>query len=276
MRLACPSRRLFAALSGAALLTTASAQDAPVRPQPPPDPRRAALQPDSELRVLTIRHVDVMELAQTVQSFAGAMREPAFIAPYPATQRLVLAANSEVVLAKLETLISALDQLPEAELAKELVESVTLGNATAEQLAHALIQLTQLSGRAVRLSIVPDLRTNTLWIYGDGEEVKRCAEIARKMDTLADGATPGGGGGVSRGLTDWRHYPLQHTDAARVSEVINELLKLSSIKARVVADAHSNALVASVPEGVDISSVSELVRLLDVPTASRSAPDKPN
>lgn len=233
--------------------------------QTPPAPGK--LDPNCKVEVLTIQNVDAVDLSQIIQQFAAAMGEAVFIASDSSTNRLVVGANSDAVLAKLEDLIKSLDKPADTVGPQKVIESIILQHSNAHELGGYLIDLTRMGSRgaAPRISIVPDARTNTLWVSGDSDDVRRVVEVAQKMDAIASRADSN-----DTGPTAWRHYRLQHTSATETSAVINELLKISMSKARVVPDSSSNSLLTSAAEADD-ARIAELVQLLDVPADKKNS-----
>lgn len=150
-------------------------------------------------------------------------------------------------------------------------ETVAVKNGSAKELADLLNQLSneELKGQnagALMAKVVADQRTNTLVISGPPQARSKTRDIIRSLDTE----------GGFQGST--RVFYLRYANAAQIAEVLtgvgekftaaqsgksakNAMMTDSEIN--VAADAQTNSLIITAPQGV-MSSLEKVIQQLDI------------
>jgi len=212
------------ALLAACLLPLAvSAQDAPQPPPRPQQPQDARPQPaqdarpslqDHEIRIVEVRHADAVEIAATIDRLLQRTSSYANLNVYRPRNAIVVASDEQAVVERIVGLIGELDVAPEpTETARVEVESVSLLHANACELTEVLCRL---APTRADLRIVPDARTNNLWLSGEPTLVKTFVEIARTMDKQTRDT------GSATGALNYPDIsiPQKHADAAELAPVL--------------------------------------------------------
>ena len=237
------------------------------RPEPKGPP------PESNIVVVPVRHANAREAARVLRELLPLMEKHTVITVDEPTNAIILGADPQVALPKLQSVLAALDQPPSetAEATNFQLQAVALKHALANEVADRLPALIGgVSGKArirglggedrTSTRFIADPRANVVWISGESADVKAAAAYAAEMDKVTGlvGATVPRVEGLSL-----HAFPLRHADAEHTAEHVQSLLP----KIMVVGDDDSGTLLAVVSTD-QASMIASIVEKIDVPRRS--------
>ena len=210
---------------------------------------------DRRIEVFVLRNGVARDTADALRSmFARSARadEQVIITPQPSTNSLIVsapAASYEEVIA----LLRQLDSAPKGEEAN--IETVALTSAKAQEVATALRNALP---PAVKVTITPVVRSNSLLLTGSKEAIALVMDHIRKLDTEP----------VRSGLV-FRRFRIANADATDVAYTVEQMLRARPRNA-VDGDAsidysrQDNTLTVYAPSD-QIEEIDKIIRELDTP-----------
>jgi len=235
------------------------------RPQPPWPQRPAppALPPDAPVKVIRLQYSNGGELLQAIRGAVEAMGQQAVLSAY--NEVLIIAASDEATAERIVKLVREVDaaRASLSEPSGFVTEGLTLKSAAAHEVVEALRQLR--GDRTFWPRIIADQRSNSVWLSGDGAEVKKYLGLAQELDQRAAGRPV-----RAEARRQLRFYRLQHAQAPPLSQTVNGVLASMDADLHVVADQQSGTLIAFATDEQH-SYVETLVKTLDVARATPPA-----
>ncbi|MEO0512610.1 MAG: secretin N-terminal domain-containing protein [Planctomycetota bacterium] len=212
---------------------------------------RPELGEDREIRVLSLEHAAVAEVARSVRAMFPASRsdERVIVTEQGRDGSLIVSAPGGV-LGRVEALVSQLDAPPDEDRSR--IVTVVLENARASDVARSLREALP---DGLRLRITSVDRNNSLLLTGSEEAIGIGMTQIEQLD-----AEP------VRSLTEFRKFAIANADAFDVSYSLRTLFSRRSDgrEARIDYDRGSNSVIVAATADV-LEEVEQVVAELDAP-----------
>jgi type II secretion system protein D len=210
---------------------------------------------DRRIEVFVLKNSTARDTADALRAmFARSPRpdEQVIITPQPSTNSLIVSAPA----ASFEDIVALLRQLDSAPKGEEAnIETVALTSARAQEVATALRAALP---PAVKVTITPVVRSNSLMLTGSKEAIALVMEHIRKLDTEP----------VRSGLV-FRRFRIANADATDVAYTVEQMLRARPRSANEAAASidysrQDNTLTVYAPAD-QIEEIDRIVRELDTP-----------
>lgn len=247
----------------------ASRRDQPAKPKQPQAPAAEAearrrpsptlLMPNAESSVITIKHANIWEVHNALNSVKSATNLRA-LTHIVGGSSLLVTTDDEKALAKISEIVAMLDkpEPPSGPTKADVCMGVPLRNSAARELSDYLHALSPKGPTPAR--IVADRGANTVWIAGAKEEVTWLTDLARKMDENAARAeaTP------SQGDGELRFYAIEHAETVELARTLTHIGAAMDLNITVVPNPASQTLLAYATPA-EHACLENIIEKLDVP-----------
>jgi type II secretory pathway component GspD/PulD (secretin) len=229
-------------------------------------PSRSLLMPNAESSVIAIKHANIWEVHNALNSVISATNLRA-LTHIVGGSSLLVTTDDEKALAKIREIVAMLDnpEPPGGPTKADVCVGVPLRNSAARELSEYLHVLSPKGPTPTR--IVADRGANTIWIAGAKDEVTWLADLARQMDENAARveATP------TRGDAELRFYVIQHTEIVELAKTLTQIGAAMDLDVTIVPNTPSRTLVAYATPA-EHTCLETIIKKLDIPTEHAREP----
>ncbi len=210
---------------------------------------------DRRIEVFVLKNGTARDTADALRSMfarSGKGDEQVIITPQPSTNSLLVSAPA----ASFDDVVALLKQLDAAPKGEEAnIETVALTSAKAAEVAAALKSALP---AAVKVTVTPVTRSNSLLLTGSKEAIALVMEHIRKLDTEP----------VRSGLI-FRRFKIANADATEVSYTVEQMLRarphnVNDAQASIDYSRQDNTLTVYAPSD-QMEEIDKIVRELDTP-----------
>jgi type II secretory pathway component GspD/PulD (secretin) len=222
-------------------------------------PSRSLLMPNAESSVIAIKHANIWEVHNALNSVKSATNLRA-LTHIVGGSSLLVTTDDEKALAKTREIVAMLDkpEPPSGPAKADVCVGVPLRNAAARELSDYLHVLSPKGPMPPR--IVADRAANTVWIAGAKEKVTWLTDLAQKMDENAARAeaTP------SQGDAELRFHAIEHAETVELARTLTHIGAAMDLNITVVPNPASQTLLAYATPA-EHTCLENIIRKLDVP-----------
>lgn len=217
----------------------------------------------AKVAVVVLKNADAREIADPLRLLAREFPADVVLSGLAEGRLLLIGAQDDETLTRLREIAAMIDEAtPTATAAGRSMVGIVLQHANAQEVAKTVAVL----NGSRQCQVVPDVRSNTLWLSGDEQQV---VELQRVVGQIEDSsAKPQKTAATNR---EMRYYVLAYTPASAIAKTLRQLVGVDAEigDCQIIENAAANTCIVMADPQTQ-SKIAEIVKMLDREVTQRA------